>query len=241
MKLRNIDATAQRIAEQESPGMWQDYYKEVRRFSQVYEYFNDFYTWVADEFTVTEVGTGLQKMANARNGVLSLITSGTENDGNNLQLGGSADDETLGLSFIPAAGKNLWFECLVAADAWTQHEIFVGLHSQDTSAAESRGTDYIGFTTRDGNAYIDAECAASSVTSNNTNLISVTDGVTNFVKLGFKVTGLDKVEYYVNDVLKCTVVSNIPTVGLKLTISHTTGEAVLKTFNIDYVVAAQDR
>lgn len=240
-KVLTIDATSERIKETSSPTMYQDFYDEIRPLSKIYGYRNDFSTFVADEWTVTEVGTSTQNILDARNGVLSLISGGTENDGTQLQLGGSADGETTGMSFIPVSGKNIWFECNIASPAWTQHEAFVGLHVQDTSVAESKGSDYIGFIKADGVAFLSASTSANSVVTTATSVFTPTDSATTFVKLGFKVTSLDKVEFYVNDILVSTITTTIPTTGMKLSIAHTAGEAVSKTLNIDFVQCYQDR
>ena len=111
---------------QETPGMWQDYYIEKRPFGKMSEYKDDFHAWVADAWTVTEVGTCTQEIEDIRNGVLRLTSGSTENNGSQLQLGGSGDDETLGESFAPSSGTNLWFECRVKSNDVTQHDISAG-------------------------------------------------------------------------------------------------------------------
>lgn len=237
---REIDHQAFRIKE-ETATMWQDFFVQQHPAGKISFFFEDFHTYVADAWTVTEVGTSLQKVLDARNGILSLISGASENDGSNLQLGGSADDETIGNSFLPASGKNMWFECSIASAAWTQHELFVGLHIQDTSVAESRGSDYIGFRSTDGSAVVDVQAAAGSVASVVASVLTPSDSATTFYKLGFKVTSLDKIEFYVNDALIATITGTIPTTAMKLTIAHTAGEAVAKTLNIDYIYMAQDR
>ena len=227
---------------EDNPGMWQDFYVEGRPFGKVYGYYNDFSNWIADSWTITEVGTSLQRLSDARNGVLELVTGGTENDGNNCQLGGSADSETVGESFLPAAGKNLWFECRVASDLWTQHEVFLGLSIQDTSVAESRGADYIGFRSTDGSAVIDSQAASTaSGASVVAGVVTPTDSITSFQKLGFKVTGTDKIEFYVNEVIAGTLTTSIPTTEMKLTMAHTAGDAAAHTLGVDYICCFQDR
>lgn len=239
-KSRDYDHASQRIQEIESPGMWQGLYHELQPFGKVSMYREDFHSWVADAWTVTEVGTSLQRLLDARNGILELVTGGTENDGNNLQLGGSADSETVGESWLPAAGKNLWFEIRLASDLWTQQEVFVGLMIQDTSASESEGASYIGFLSSDGSATVDASNSATTVTTH-TGVLTPTDSITSFNTLGFKVTNTEKIEYYVNGVLAATSTTNIPVTEMKLTISHTAGDGAAHTLGIDYVVVAQDR
>lgn len=235
---QDVGRSSSRIKE-ENPGMWQDFYSEARPMLRVSTYANDFNTWVADAWTITEVGTSLQNLKDERNGVLDLTSGATEDNGNNAQLGGTSDTETTGESWCPAAGKNLWFECRFKTDEVTQHDIFVGLHVQDTTVIASKGSDYIGFKTDDGDALLDFENSASSVANLNAAVLTLVNAT--YYKVGFKVTGLEKIEYYVNDVLKGTVTTNIPTTEMKLTLAQLTGEGVAHTLSVDYVVVGQDR
>lgn len=235
---KNKDFVDNRIVES-TPGMWQHYFDEGRPFSRVSQYFNDFHSWVADAWTVTEVGTSTQEIEDLRNGVLRLTSGGTEDNGNQLQLGGSGDSETIGESFAPESSKNLWFECRIKSNDVTQHDIFVGLHVQDTTAVASRGSDYIGFRTDDGDALLDIECASGSASSSETGVATLVDDT--WITLGFKVTGTSKIEYYVNNVLSATLTTNIPTALMKLTIGHLTGEGAANELDIDYIICAQDR
>lgn len=223
--------------------MWQDFYVEGRPFSKVAKYENDFTSFVADEWTITEVdvGTGntTQTLADLRGGVLVLTSAANEDDGNNLQLGGSSDDETTGESFAPEAGKNLWFEARVRVDEATQQDFFVGLHVQDTTIIAGRGSDYIGFRKDDGDALLDVEAAASSQASSQTGVATI--AANTYYVLGFKVTGTEKIEYYVDGRLVATVTSGIPTGLMKLSLAQLSGEAVAHSLSIDYVVVAQDR
>jgi hypothetical protein len=236
---KNVDHSYIRIKE-ETPGMWQDFYTEYRPFGRVSMYKNDFLSWVPDEWTVTEVGTSLQKLADAKNGVLELVSGGTENDGNNCQLGGSGDSETVGESFKPESGRNMWFEVRLKADDVTEHDFFVGFSIQDTAVCASYGADLIGFRTDDGDALLD--CTSASTASGATSSLNVATLVNDtFIILGFKVIGTEKIEFYVNNVLKATHTTSIPSTEMKLTMAQLTGEGNAATLSIDYIVAAQDR
>ena len=235
--VRNEAFSFQRIKE-ETAGMWQDFYSELRPFGKTSIYFNDFHTWVPDAWTSTEVGTSLQDIEDIRNGELRLTSGDTENNGNNLQLGGTGDTETTGESWAPAAGKNLWFEARIKGNDVDQNDIFVGLHNEDTTIV-ARGSDYIGFTAVDESASLNVQSAASSVLSTELGVHTLVDAT--WVTVGFKVTSTDKVEFYVNNVLKSTLSTNIPTALMKLSISSSTGEAGANELDLDYIVVAQDR
>ena len=239
--VRETDFSFDRIKES-NPGMWQNFYDEKRPFGKVYCYQNDFSNFVADAVTVTESGTAVQQtqtFKDERNGIFVLSSGTSENDGSQFQLGGTGDSETLGESFAPAASKNLWFETRVKSSDANQNDFFVGLHVQDTSVVASRGSDYIGFSVDDGDANLDVNTSKSSAASQELGIATVADDT--YVKLGFKVTGVSKVEFYVDDVLKSTLTSNIPTGLMKLTAGHLTGEAATETLSVDYLVACQDR
>lgn len=240
---QDVTTTDRRIKEL-TPGMWQDFYDEGRPFGRVSVYKNDFHSWVADAWTVTEVDAGggdtSQILLDVRNGVLQLLSAGNEDDGCQIQLGGSADSETTGESWAPAASTNLWFECRFRMNDVTQQDIFVGLHVQDTTIIASRGSDFIGFRTDDGDALLDAEATAgSAATSSEVGVATLVDNT--FITVGFKVTGLDRIEFYVNGNLEATQTTNIPTGLMKLSLAQLTGEAVANSLEVDYVVVAQDR
>jgi len=238
-KIINMDGVAWRIREKDSPTMWDDFLLEARPFNKVTMYKNDFLSWVPDEWTITEVNASTQTLLDERNGILQLTPAGAENDGTNMQLGGSGDGETTGEAWAPSASTNMWFETRVRSSDADQNDFFVGLHVQDTTVVASIGSDAIGFQVADESAAIVGLSRASSVTSSESNLATLADST--FVKLGFKVNGTTSVEYWVNDVLQGTVSTNIPTALMKLTIAHLSGEAAANTFDIDYVVMAQSR
>ena len=237
MSDKNVLFSSQRIKE-ETAGMWQDFYSELEPFSKVSGYFNDFHSWVSDAWSATEVGTSLQYIADLRNGVLRLTSGGSENDGTQLQLGGTGDSETTGESFAPAANKNLWFQTYIKSDDVTQHDLFFGLHVQDTAVIASLGADYIGFMTDDGDALLDVRSSASSVISTEAGVHTLVNDI--YVKLGFKVTGTTKIEFYVNDVLKSTL-TTVPTGLMRLTMAHLTGDGSANSVDIDYIACFQDR
>lgn len=236
------EVSAVRIAE-ETPGMWQDCFHEYQPFSRTCKYFNDFTEWVADAWTVTEVDAGAgattQTLADARNGVLVLTSAQNEDDGCQAQLGGTGDGETVGESWAPEAGKNLWFEARIKMNDVTQQDMFVGLHIEDTAVIASKGTDFIGFRSDDGDALLDCECSASSVASSEAGVHTLVDDT--WVTVGFKVTGTEKIEFYVNGDLVATQTTSIPTALMKLTLAQLTGEGAANSLSVDYVTVVQDR
>lgn len=238
-KIKNLDATAFSIEEQDSPTMWQDFIYDVRPFGRYTVYKNDFTEWVPDAWTLTEVNASTQTLLDSRNGILRDTPAGADNDGTQMQLGGTGDGETTGESWAPAAGRNLYFECRFAMSEATQSDVFVGLHVQDTTFVASRGADFIGFSSDDASLNLNAASSNTSVISTEAGVTTIADAT--FVKVGFKVSGVDKIEYYVNDTLEATITSNIPTALMKLSLGYLAGQAAADTIDYDYVVVAQSR
>jgi len=233
-KTQDIDAASLRIQEKEAPGMWQDY--PFGKPMSVCEFRDDFLNFDTGHWVVTEINAGdTQLLADARNGILVLTAGGTENFGTQIQLGNA----TTGESFAPASGKHIWFETYIATSDADQNDVFVGLHNQDTTVLGGLGTDYIGFQIVDASASINFLSAAASVVTTESAIATAVDAT--YVKLGFKVTGTSKIEAYVNDVLKATVTTTIPTALMQLTLGHLDGAAAGNTLSLDYVCIAQDR
>jgi hypothetical protein len=234
--VKDISAATQRIQEA-SPGMWDDFPVTSIPGRDVLVYHNDFVSWVPDEWTITEVNASTQTLLDEADGVLRLTPAGAENDGSEMQLGGTGDGETTGECFAPAVGRILWFETRIRSLDADQNDWVVGLHVQDTTTVAGLGADGILFQVVDESASINAISRAASVSSTEAAVATMTDSV--FFRLGFKVNGTSNVQFYVNDVLTATNTTNIPTGLMKLTLGHLSGEASANTFDIDYVTVAQ--
>ena len=235
-RVMNFDGTSWRVKESEAPSMWEDFYIDGIPGQKTCVFFDDFLKFDTGHWVVTEINAAdTQLLADTRNGVLVLTSNNQENDGTQIQLGNS----TTGEAWAPAAGKNLWFETYIASNDADQNDIFVGLHVQDTTIIAGLGVDYIGFQILDASASINCLSCASSVVTTSSAVATATDA--GWVKLGFKVTGTSKIEFYVNEVLKATHTTGIPTALMQLSLAHLSGEADNNTLSIDYVIAAQDR
>lgn len=208
-----------------------------------YYYDSDFTKYVADEWTVTEVDVGAnstdQTLLDSAGGWLRIKSAGNEDDGAQLQLGGTGDGETIGESFAAVANRKLFFEARFQMNDVTQADLFFGLHVEDTTIIAGRGSDYIGFRTDDGDAALDVESASGSSASDVTTAATLVDATN--IKVGFKINGTTSIEFWVNDVLTTTISSDIPTALMKLSIAYLTGEAVENNVDIDYIRIYQER
>ncbi len=238
----NLKASSTYHTVTNSGGMWDDFKVGVPGIYVSYD--NEFISYVADEFTVTEVDAGSnstdQTILDLANGWFRIKGAGNDNDGAQLQLGGTANSETIGESFAAVAGKKMYFEARFSMSETTQSDIFLGLHSEDTTIIASRGAEYIGFRKDDADALLDFESdSASSAATEITSLTTMSD--TSVYKVGFKVNGTDSIEVWLNDNKVGTVSTSIPTTLMKLSIAYLNGEAAEDYIDLDYIRIYQER
>ncbi len=234
----NVKGDTIKIAnDTENQTMWEDY--EFGKPGVFVTYFNEFTDWVADSWTITEVGTNTQTLSDAANGILVLTTGGTENDGISMQLGGTGDGETSGESWLPTAGKDIYFETSLKITEVTQNDLFVGFHIQDTAITASEGANFIGFLKADGSTTLQFKSSVSSVDTQSTATTMVDD---TYVKLGIKCVGVTNCKAYVDNVLVGTIyTASIPTTEMKLSVEVLAGDGNADVMSVDYIFAAQER
>ena len=169
-------------------------------------------------------------------GGLMLITSQgtTENDGGSIQ--GDAN-------FMPDTAKDTWFEARVKVSDADQCDMYVGLTVPFTTNPEAvlTAADLIGFYVNDASASIYSTTEISGTPTAKDTEVDIGDGV--FIKLGFHITGEEKVEFYVNRVLVSTHTTNIPDdVNMTPAFMHISGNATgTHVASIDYIMCVQKR
>jgi len=215
----------------DQPSMWDDYQFGADK-AKYAEYFNDFHSFTAADFTITttEAGAGsaTEAIQDAGLGVLLLTNAAGDDDLDSLQL--------VGESATAVAGKRMWFECRFRTNEATQTDVLVGLVVTDTTPlAHVNG---IVFRSDDGDANIDF--ATTSTTTSTENAIATLADDT-FIKVGFKVSGTGLVEYFVNDVKQGELTSDIPTTEMRITFHIQNGETTAHNMGIDYVRLVQER
>jgi len=218
------------IQRDDQESMW-DGYEFGNNAYKYAEYVNDFFTYAAGDWTITttEAGAGsaTEAITDAVGGVLLLTNAAGDNDLDSLQL--------VGESILPAVGKNIWFEARLSISDATQSDALVGLVVTDTTPLAH--ADGIVFRKDDGNTEWDFASTDTSVTDEDSAAGVATTG---YIKLGFKVTGTDQIDYWINDV-KIGSTNTVPTTEMRLTIHMQNGEAVAKTMSVDYVRMVQER
>lgn len=191
------------------------------------------------DWIVTEVGTCTQTLSDEAGGAVVLTTGGTEDDGISMQQG-KPSDSGAGEWVLPRANKNIYFEVTAALNDATQSDIFIGLTTTDTAITASLPSNYIGFLKVDGATGISANTVATAGSQQTTGVKTMD---TAYHKYGFKVTGLTKVEFYIDDVIVAThtTVAAIPVTEMRPSIEVLTGEGNACALTVKRVrVAAQN-
>lgn len=196
-------------------------------------YFNDFDTYVAADWTVTETGDGTQALTDADGGVL-LLTDAAADD-NSIFM------QKVGESFLMEAGKPAVFKARFKVSDATQSDLVIGLQITDTSPLDA--TDGIYFTKADGSASLSAVCRKNATTGS-TSLTAATLADDTYVVVGWYYDGKSSVTVFVNDVSVGTLDGTstyLPDTELTVSFGIQNGEAVAKTMSLDYLLAAKKR
>jgi hypothetical protein len=201
-----------------------------------HQYFNDFDTYLASDWTITttEDGTGSasEALADGDGGVLLVTNAAGDNDHDFFQL--------VKEGFKFESGKQIGFHVRFKTNDATQTDIVAGLQLTDTSPLDV--TDGIFFLKSDGAATISFIVEKDSTQSTLTLPNSLADDT--FMTLGFIYDPKDqKFHVFQNNVLAGTVVSTNAPDDEELTLSFgiQNGAAAAKTLSVDYVGAYKER
>jgi len=234
-QIHPINGETIQIAKADNIGMWQDYeFGRPDKYSVLNE---DFLKYVANDWTVTETDAGatqaLATTAPANGGVLLITNTNLDNDAVYMQH--------VGNSFAPESGKRLYFECRFQASEATSIDLAAGLVITDTSPLAH--TDGVLFVKADDAATMAFSTTSGSVTSTETGI--ATFAASTYMKVGFKMTGTNLVEYYVNDVKQGEFNTNIPTALMRPTLAIVDGDTAAAlgalTMSVDYIIVAKER
>jgi|TARA_X000001382_G_scaffold21553_1_gene13130 hypothetical protein len=201
-----------------------------------HQYFNDFDTYLASDWTITttEDGTGSasEALADGDGGVLLVTNAAGDNDHDFFQL--------VKEGFKYEAGKQIGFHIRFKTSDATQSDIVAGLQLTDTTPLDV--TDGVFFLKSDGAATISFIVEKDSTQSTLTLPNSLADDT--FMTLGFIYDPKDqKFHVFQNNVLAGTVVSTNAPDDEELTLSFgiQNGAAAAKTLSVDYVGAYKER
>lgn len=153
------------------------------------------------DYTLTTVTSGSAAISTTYPGALAIDAgAATATQGCNLQR--------LKAGFLPASGKDLWFEARVRMTTAVVAELFIGLAASDTTIIASSAVavnNHIGWSsiTDDGVLLFDADKAGTGTTAAATSV-----STSAWVSLGFKYDGTaDTVQQYINGVATGTAIA----------------------------------
>lgn len=202
----------------------------------LHTYFNDFDTYVAGDWTVTETdAAATQTLADADGGVLLLTNTAADNDLVALQKKGE--------SFTFTAGKETFFKARLKVSNATQSDFVIGLQITDTTPLAV--SDGVYFLKADDAATVDFKVVASSSATTASAIATLADDT--YYTFAFYYDGVSYVNYYIGtDTLNPTylgrsVVTNLPTTELTVSFALQNGSAAVRTMSVDYIFAAKAR
>lgn len=178
--------------------------------------------FTVSEITATDAGTLV--MQDLPGGVLGLV--GTTYDGAGIQM------QQIGLPFLPAANKDLYFEARVKAIVANDIDLFVGLAAADTNVFSTDPTDLIAFRADDGSAALNFQVRNSGTGAAAATGVSLVNDT--WIRIGFHVQGVTKVTPYVDGVEYTAVAANIPVAGIGLTFGMCGGTTDANKLLIDW-------
>lgn len=203
--------------------------------TQYHTYFDDFDTYTAAQWTVTETSaTATQALADGDGGWLLLTNSTEDNSLNALQK--------VGESFLMESGKQAFFKARFKVSDATQSDVVIGL--QITDATPLDVSDGIYFLKSDGAATVDLVCRKNATTGSNTATAVATLSDNTFVTLGWYYDGQGNLTYSVNNSVTGSMSASssyLPDTELTVSFAIQNGEAAAKTMTVDYIYAAKQR
>jgi len=202
--------------------------------TKYYNFYDDFDTYLATDWTITKIGTGTQALTAGDGGRLLTTNSAADDD--------QVSNQLTVASFLPVAGKQMFFACKFQVSDATQSDVLVGLVLGDTTPLDA--TDGIFFMKDDGDAQIDVYVRKDATTGNNSlanvgTLVSATD-----IVMAWYYDGKSTVAFFLDGVKVASLdasSSYLPDTVLAVSFSIKNGEALAKSMNMDYIFAAKER
>lgn len=193
---------------------------------------DDFFNYVAANWTVTEVGTGSQALADADGGVLSVTTGTTSGNSGFLQ--------SVAESMLLEAGKQAWFGARIAVDNATLSGVIAGMYIKDTTPIASQPSDGVYFIKAAAGTEVKLVVRKNG-TSTELVVGDMADG--EMIELFWYYDGLSKVMAFVNDVCVGSVATtNLPDDEvLARGFGVVNGSAAARTLSVDFLFQAKHR
>lgn len=200
-------------------------------------YFDDFDTYVANDWVVTETQVAAtEALANGDGGILLLTNSAANNDLVAMQK--------VGESFIFETNKKLFFKCRFKVSDATKSALVFGLQVTDTTPLSV--SDGVYFSKAAASTSISFNAYKESTGTTASNVATLVDNT--YITLAFYYDGNSYINYFAgtNNLnptyigrIASTNIPNTQTTTISFALSN--GEAVAKTMSIDYIFAAKER
>lgn len=206
--------------------------------TKYHQYFNDFDTYAAADWSITTVeagaGSASEAVTDYDGGALLITNDDADNDRDVFFLAGE--------SFKFVAGKKLWFEAKFQVSDATQSDVFMGLSiSTATDPVGTAPTDGVFFRKDDGDTNLDFVVTKDSTATTSTAIDTLADATD--ITVSFYYNGVDNIAVWTDGALVDNVaVTNLPDDEiLAAFFAIQNGEAVAKTMTIDYIHVAKER
>ncbi len=193
-------------------------------------YENDFFSYTAADWTVTEVGVATQVIADEDGGVL-LVTNAAADDDSSFQ-------QTINESWTVAPGKENWFSARFKLNEVIESEVVIGLQRRDTTPLNTSG---VYFQKLDGTAELALLAGSEGPSVTSTTTITLVDDT--YVNVAFHYDGISKITFFQNGNSAGSIdIASVSSIG-EMTVSFgvKNGEAVSKIMSVDYINVATER
>lgn len=203
--------------------------------TKVFTYFDDYATFTATDWTITEVEAGTGSASEAitagNGGLLALTNDDADNDSISIQGAAVLRIES---------GKKMWFESKFKISDATQADLFLGLANIDTTPFAGV-TDGIYIRKADGVATFDCVTEKDNVKTNNEDVGTLVDGT--FTTVTIKYDGKSTVEFFQDGVkiAEQATTNLVDDADIAVTAQIINGEAAAKALTLDYTLLAQER
>lgn len=198
-------------------------------------YFNDFDTYTAGDWVVTETDAGATQALTAGDGGWLLITNT------------AADNDLVALQKTPAAfaftaGKKTFFSARLKVSNATQCDFVVGLQVVDVTPLDV--TDGVYFLKADDAATVSIICRKDASTGSTSASAIATLADDTFVTLAWYYDGVDKIVYAVNGSVLGSLAATsafLPDAICTVSFALQNGSAAARTMTVDYIFVAEER
>lgn len=198
-----------------------------------HEFFTDFNTFTATNYTVTRSSTTAAVLAvsDADGGILTVTNAAADDANTFIQTGSEI--------YTFNTGKELWFETRAKVNDATQSDLIFGLVVRDTSPLVNTSGVY--FIKNDDVATIDFVSRSSSSAIQTDSAIATLSSST-YYRFGFYYDGKSKLYAYVdNNWVAQQDLTTVPTTELAITWGIQNGAAAAKTLSMDYINVVKQR